>query len=62
MLMLSCSPLPPPDRCRACCVSQDAAYGGDTHYHSNSGEIQVHDGKIYLNIPPQCTLMLRQVA
>eukprot|EP00878_Enallax_costatus_P013457 GHUV01014072.1.p1 GENE.GHUV01014072.1~~GHUV01014072.1.p1 ORF type:complete len:359 (+),score=43.42 GHUV01014072.1:1072-2148(+) len=39
--------------------SQDPGYNGDAGYHSNA-VVKEYDGRIYLNIPPQCTLMLRQ--
>uniref|UniRef100_A0A383W668 1,4-alpha-glucan branching enzyme n=1 Tax=Tetradesmus obliquus TaxID=3088 RepID=A0A383W668_TETOB len=39
--------------------SQDVQYGGDPKWVSND-IVAEYDGKIYLNLPPSCTLMLVQ--
>lgn len=39
--------------------SQDPAYGGDPAWVSN-GVVPEHDGRIFLNLPASCTLMLVQ--
>lgn len=44
------------------CVSlllQDAAYGGDATWISND-VVQEYDGRIYINVPAACTLLLVQ--
>ena len=59
------SPLCPP---ATCCPapqvynSQDVKYGGWEGLKDNSGEIKhSHDGRLWLNLPGQCTLVFRQV-
>eukprot|EP00191_Tetraselmis_sp_GSL018_P007336 CAMPEP_0177609820 /NCGR_PEP_ID=MMETSP0419_2-20121207/19359_1 /TAXON_ID=582737 /ORGANISM="Tetraselmis sp., Strain GSL018" /LENGTH=641 /DNA_ID=CAMNT_0019104903 /DNA_START=286 /DNA_END=2211 /DNA_ORIENTATION=- len=44
--------------------SQDPAYSGSDHWVSNDGEetIQTHDEKLWLNIPPSCTMLFHQVS
>lgn len=39
--------------------AQDPAYGGDPSWLSND-VVQEYDGRIYLNLPASCTLMLVQ--
>lgn len=42
--------------------SQDAAFGGYENVHSNAGrEVVAHDGRIWISIPPSCTLMFKQI-
>ena len=38
---------------------QDSAYGGDPQWRSND-VVQEYDGRIYLSLPPSCTLVLVQ--
>jgi len=44
--------------------SQDAAYSGEKKWDSNYAEdgVHTHDGKLWLNIPPSCTMMFAQTA
>lgn len=39
---------------------QAAEYGGFDGVQSNAGrDIEIHEGRIYLNLPPTCTVMFR---
>ena len=43
--------------------SQSTDYGGWEGWVSNKerGVVYDHDGKLYINVPPQCCLVFRQV-
>ena len=58
--MRACAPHhPPPLLSPAPSPSQDPEYGGDASWVSND-VVQEYDGRIYLNLPASCTLMLVQ--
>mmetsp|Transcript_17726 Transcript_17726/g.38442 ORF Transcript_17726/g.38442 Transcript_17726/m.38442 type:complete len:129 (+) Transcript_17726:1025-1411(+) len=41
--------------------SQSAAYGGWDGWKTND-EVSAHDGRIYISLPEQCTLIFEQIA
>jgi hypothetical protein len=51
--------LPFAGRLLPCACWQDTVYGGDSSWISNDVVTQ-HEGRIYLNLPAACTLMLVQ--
>ncbi len=46
-----------------CPLRQAEKYGGSPDVISNPGRtIDAHDGKLFINLPAQCTLWFRQIA